>query len=251
MTKFYRHLSAKALLLTSLSVLTLASAQAQDASFSDAQKEEMRTVFKEYLMENPELIADAMTALRDKQENMQAEQAKAKITEYAEYFKTADLPYTGNKDGDVVVVEFFDYNCGYCKKAFPDVQALLKKDPNVKVVFMEMPILGPTSLTAAQWAEAAHKQGKYFEFHTALFDHQGQYDVEELRKLATDLGLDVAQMEKDAQSEEVQERINKSVQVGQDIGARGTPAFIVGDTLFPGYIGEAALIQSVADARKK
>ena len=241
--------SFKTLLLAGIASSYIGLAHAQEKSFNDAQKEEIQSIVKDYLLENPEIMTEVMVALRTKQEAAEQKQAEEKLAEYKDYFKSDDLAYAGNKDGDVIVVEFFDYNCGYCKKAFPDVQALLEEDKNVKVVFMEMPILGPTSLTAAKWAEAAKDQGKYFEFHSALMKFQGNKDEKSLRKIARDLGLDVEQMAERAESQDIQDRINKSMEISQDMGIRGTPAFIVGDQIFRGYIGEEALIQSVKDSR--
>lgn len=244
-------ISFKTLLLTGLAVgsLAISNANAETKSFTDAQKTEIETIMKDYLMENPEIITEAMMALRAKQEMEAQEQAKAKIAEYQDDFQSDAFPFTGNKDGDVIVVEFFDYNCGYCKKALPDVQALVKADKNAKVVFMEMPILGPTSLTAAKWALAAHEQGKYFEFHAALMEHVGGKEEKDLMEIAKLVGLDVEQMKTDAASDTVQNKINESMKIAQDIGIQGTPAFIVGDKLYRGYIGEDALIQSVKDVR--
>lgn len=240
-----------ALLMAGVAVTAMMTspASAQEASFSESQKEEIETVIQDYLMENPEIIADAMNELRAKQEREMQQQAKAKLEEYKDFFQTADVPVAGNPDGDVTVVEFFDYNCGYCKKALPDVQALLEADDNVRVVLMDMPILGPTSLTASKYALAAKKQGKYFEYHTALMEFQGAKDEAALKKIAADIGLDVEKLAEDAQDPAIQDTINENISIAQEIGVRGTPGFIVGDELYRGYIGEDALIQSVKDQR--
>lgn len=243
--------SLKTLLLSGLAVgaIAVTNAHAQTETFTGAQKTEIETIMKDYLMENPEIITEAMMALRVKQETEAQEQAKAKIVEYQSDFKSDTFPFAGNKDGDVIVVEFFDYNCGYCKKALPDVQALVSQDKNVKVVFMDMPILGPTSLTTSKWALAAQEQGKYFEYHAALMEHLGGKEESDLAEIAKVVGLDVEKMKKDANSDKVQNKINESMKIAQDIGIQGTPAFIVGDKLYRGYIGEAALIKSVEDSR--
>lgn len=231
------------------SALMTSHASAQEAGLTDAQKEDIKAVIQSYLMENPEIIAEAMEELRNKQEREMQAEAQAKMAEYKDFFQTADMPVVGNPDGDITVVEFFDYNCGYCKRAFSDVQALLEEDDNVRIVLMEMPILGPTSLTAAQYALAARKQDKYFEYHTALMEFQGTKDEASLKKIGADLGLDTDKLAADAQSSEIQAIINESVTVAREIGIRGTPGFIVGDEIFRGYIGEEALIRSVKDQR--
>ena len=241
----------KALLLAGVSVTALIASpvSAQDAGFNESQKDEIKAVIQSYLMENPEVIADAMNELRAKQEREMQEQAQAKLDEYKDFFQSAEVPVIGNPEGDVTVVEFFDYNCGYCKKALPDVQALLAEDDNVRIVLMDMPILGPSSLTASKFALAAKKQDKYFEYHTALMEFQGSKDEASLKKIATDIGLDAEKLAEDAQSPEIQDMINENVSIAQDIGIRGTPGFIVGDELYRGYIGEEALIQSVKGQR--
>ena len=239
-----------ALLLAGVAVtalITSGAASAQDESFNASQKEEIESVIQNYLMENPEIIADAMNELRAKQEREMQDQAKAKLEEYKDFFQTAEVPVAGNPEGDVTVVEFFDYNCGYCKKALPDVQALLEQDENVRVVLMDMPILGPSSLTASKFALAAKKQDKYFEYHTALMEFQGSKDEAALKKLATDIGLDAEKLAEDAQDPAIADMINENISIAQEIGIRGTPGFIVGDELYRGYIGEDALIQSVKD----
>lgn len=235
----------------SLGVLATASAKAQDASFSDAQKEELGAIIKDYLMANPEVVVDAMAEMRLKQEREAEEQAKQTIAKYSDDFKSGKFPFAGNKDGDVVVVEFYDYNCGYCKKALPDVQALLEQDKDAMVVFMDMPILGASSLTASKWAMAAHNQGKYFEYHTALMQYQGAKDEAALTKMAKDVGLDVEKLKTDANSDEIQNKINENIMIAREIGVQGTPAFLVGDQFFRGYIGEEALLQSVKDERNE
>jgi len=251
MTTSFSASARTALLLAGVAVTALmaAPASAQDASFNDSQKAEIESVIKSYLMENPEIIADAMNELRVKQEREMQEQAKAKLSEYNDFFQSAELPVVGNPEGDVTVVEFFDYNCGYCKKALPDIQALLEADDNVRIVLMDMPILGPSSLTASKFALAAKKQDKYFEYHTALMEFQGSKDEASLKKIATDIGLDAEKLAQDAESPEIQDMINENVTIAQEIGVRGTPGFIVGDELYRGYIGEEALIKSVQDQR--
>ena len=242
---------------TALTLAVLASTGLTSAafaqSFSDAQKEEMGAVIKEYLMENPSVIFESIEAYRAQEEENARKQAEEKIDDNIEYLTRADAPSVGNPDADITVVEFFDYNCGYCKRALPDIQALTKDDPNVRVVFKEMPILGPTSRTAALWALAAHKQGKYFDYHVALMEHRGPKEEAELEKLAKGLDLDVEKMKADIASGEIGKEVDKVLEVGREIGVSGTPAFIVGETFVPGYVGEEGLkaaVQTERDAKE-
>ena len=133
----------------------------------------------------------------------------------------------------------------------PDIQATLEKDSDVKFVFHEMPILGPSSRTAAQYALAAHKQGKYFEYHVALMEFRGEKNDKTLEKLAKDVGLDVEKAKADANSKEIAAMIEESMTLASKIGIRGTPAFIVGDKLFRGYLGPDGLQSEIKTARKK
>ncbi|MCB9982764.1 MAG: DsbA family protein [Rhodospirillales bacterium] len=241
-----------ALAFTALTLMGSGAAwAAEDAVFTDAQKDAMGAVIKDYLMENPNVIFEAIEAQRAQQEADAKKQAEVKILEHIDYLTRADAPSVGNPNADVTVVEFFDYNCGYCKRALPDIQATIKDDENLRVVFKEMPILGPTSKTAALWALAAHKQGKYFDYHVALMEHRGPKEEAELEKLAKGLELDVEKMKEDIASGEIEKELDKVTEVGREIGVSGTPAFIVGKTFIPGYVGEDGLKDAIKAEREK
>ena len=169
---------------------------------------------------------------------------------YDSLYKDTTLPFIGDKDGDVVVVEFFDYNCGYCKRVLPDVQKLVESDKKVKVVFVDFPILGPTSETAARWAMAAHKQDKYFAFHTAMMEHTGQIDDAALREVAKTAGLDVDEAAKYADSSDVTMQIEKNRNLGKEVGITGTPAFTIEHQLFPGAVSADDLIKAMKEVRE-
>ncbi|MDH5723824.1 MAG: DsbA family protein, partial [Alphaproteobacteria bacterium] len=203
------------------------------AEFTDAQKSEIETIVKEMIKANPEFIDTAMRDYYRDQEEKTKQNAEIKLQEYKDYFKNADLPMAGNPDGDVTVVEYFDYNCGYCKKAYADIVTLLGEDKNLRVVFQEMPILSPSSQTMAALAMAAHKQGKYFEMHQALMDYRGPQTIESYVELAKKIGLDIAKLEEDAKSAETGDMVKKSVDMAQNLGIRGTPGFIIGGKVYP------------------
>jgi protein-disulfide isomerase len=222
----------------------------QARSADSLSKADVETIVKDYLMANPEIILEAVDSYRQKQEQAMLEAAEKSIDKNIALLTSADAPSTGNPKGDVTVVEFFDYNCGYCKRALPDIQTLLKADKNLRIVFREMPILSEASMAASQWALAAHKQGKYFEFHTALMEHKGSTDAAALEKLAKSVGLDVGRMKKDAASKEIDDMIKKDVMMATEIGIRGTPAFIVNGELHRGYLGPDGLKAAIDAARK-
>lgn len=219
-------------------------------NFTAAQREEIQSVIREYLSENPELVIEAIESYRGKMEAKMEQEATANIGKHNAFLTEADAPAAGNPKGDVTVVEFFDYNCGYCKQAYRDINNILKEDKNVRFVFHEMPILGPTSLTASRWALAAHKQGKYFEYHAALMGHNGNKSDAELEKLAKTVGLDTEKMKKDANSEEVKAMIEKSLAVSRDLGVQGTPAFVVEGKMIRGYVGEEGMKNAIKIARE-
>lgn len=219
--------------------------------FSDAQKKEMESVIKEYLMSNPEVIIEAVENFRVKQEQQMEKSAKESLSKYKDMFKQDNLPIGGNPEGDVTVVEFFDYNCGYCRKAFDDLRKLIEQDSNLRVVFQEMPILSPSSKKMAQIALAAHNQGKYFEMHAALMDYKGTQNDSAYFKLAEKIGLDVEKLKTDMESQAVQAAIGKSMDMARDLGIRGTPGFIVGNEIYPGYIGMQGMKEAIAKARKE
>ncbi|MCF8496490.1 MAG: DsbA family protein [Alphaproteobacteria bacterium] len=225
-------------------------AKAEEA-LSAAQKEAVQAVVKEYLKENPEAILESLEGYRQKkQQEMQAEAGK-NIEKHLDFLTSADAPSIGNPKASVTVVEYIDFNCGYCKRALVDVIDVVKNDPDVRIVFHEMPILSAESLMASQWALAAHKQGKYFDFHKALMQQRGQLTIAALKRMAEETGLDPAQMEKDAASDTVKDTLDKSVSVARDIGIQGTPAFVINGELFPGYLGEGGLKEAIENARKK
>ena len=221
---------------------------AHASQFSDTQKAEMGTIIREYLLENPDVIFEAVEKSQDQQRVQEQQNFQEKFLENREAL-IKDAPFAGNPDGDVVVVEFFDYNCGYCHRALSDVMGLLESDPDVKVVFKDMPILSPQSQDGARWAIAAGKQGQYFAFHKKLMDLPGSKDMKAMERIAEELNLDLEQMRRDAESDEVKAAIESNLSMARVFGIGGTPAFIIEDTLVPGYMGLDALKKSVADAR--
>jgi protein-disulfide isomerase len=242
-------LPALALITTALVTDFSSYARAADTALNETQKAEVRQIIKEYMRENPEIVIESFKAFQDKQQAESIANAQVKIKEYASYLTGSNMPSAGNPKGSITVIEFFDYNCGYCKKAIGDIKNIIDTDKDVRFVFVEMPILGPTSLTAAQWAHAAQRQGKYFEFHTALMEHNGAIEDSVLEETAKKIGLDLEKAKADAGSSEVAEEIQKGMQIGGEIGVQGTPGFIVDDQLFPGYLGEEGLKKAIEDKR--
>ena len=156
----------------------------------------------------------------------------------------------GNPEGDVTVVEFFDYQCPYCKLVEPAVEDLIKGDSKLRIVYKEFPILGPVSTYASRVALAAMKQGKYVEFHTAMMAAKGKITEDIVMKIAADAGLDLAKVKIDMNAPEIEKTIQHSYELADALGINGTPAFIIGDALLPGAADLATLKKAVTETRK-
>jgi protein-disulfide isomerase len=217
-------------------------------SFSNAQKSAIRKIIKEYLLEEPEVLREAINELNKRQE-MAAEVERKKVL--ASLYKEKSPYSTG--DGKITLVEFFDYNCPYCRHALDNVLKFTKEEKDVRVVFVEFPILSDDSRIASQAAIAAAKQGKYFEFHRALMQHQGPAKQDAIFKVASEVGLDVEKLKTDMESPAVKELIEKNLQLGTSMGVQGTPAFFIGDEAIPGAPEElrTLLKNAVASIKSK
>ncbi|MFT7107183.1 MAG: protein-disulfide isomerase [Yoonia sp.] len=202
------------------------------------------------IMENPQIIMEAV-ALLDQERNAQQAAVQAQTLAQQRDFLENDpnAPFMGDADAGTVVVEFFDYNCPYCKRAANDVKALLAADSDVRVVYREWPILGEGSVLAARAALAARAQGKYEEMHWALMDLQGRAEEASILWAARSVGLDIDQLIVDMESDEVTAHIEVSRGIAQSLGFTGTPAFVIGDALVPGAVPLAELQSLVAQAR--
>ena len=242
------HFSKKFFTLAAVSLAAL-STPMQAEAFSDAETKELNKAIHAYIMENPTVIINALEKHRADEATRKKQEAADLIKNNKKLLAGKDLPSIGNPKGDVTIVEFFDYNCGYCKRALPDLIKLSEEDKNVRIVFHELPILSDDSRTAALWALAAHKQDKYFDFHKALMQHRGAKNEATLTKLANDVGLDANKMKKDIMSDDVQKMLTESLEIAKKIGISGTPAFIVNDQFFGGYIGHDGLINAIKEAR--
>ena len=223
---------------------------AAEPVFSEQQKQEMHKIIREYLITNPDVLREAFEALEQQQQIAQQEESRSRIKEHAEMLFRSERGYVyGNAEGNVTLVEFFDYNCGYCKRSLSDVMTLMDTDGNLKLVLKEFPILGPGSVYAARAAIASKKQGKYWEFHLALMQSQGAVDENLVIQIAGEVGLDIDKLKADMDDPEVSATINESMELANAIGINGTPAFIIDDTLIPGALGVDGLRAQIAEVR--
>jgi protein-disulfide isomerase len=205
-----------------------------------------------YLLTHPEVIMEAVATLERRNTAARAQQGRAAIrANRAALHAPGALPVAGNAQGDVTVVEFFDYRCPYCRQAYVQVKALLAADPGVRLVFKEFPVLGPASVVAAKAAIAAGMQGKYIAFHEALMAYRGNLDQAAVMTVAASVGLNTARLTADMKQAVINTTISGSHALARKIGINGTPAFVIGDELVPGYISLDELKRLVAKARGK
>lgn len=239
-------------MISALLATTLLAAPLLAAEFNDAQKTEMGGIIRDYLMQNPEVLRDALIELQQREEAAQAGALKAQIKENAAaIFRSPGDFVLGNPQGSVTLVEFFDYNCGYCKKSLPTIQKLAEADKDLRIVFKEFPILSPGSVAAARAAIAARKQDKYWELHQAFMTFPGQKDEATVFAIAEKTGLDMDRLKEDMASAEVNEILKVNMQVAKAIGVNGTPGFVADEQLIPGAVGIEALTAMIADIRAK
>ncbi len=232
---------------------TATTPSAGGSAFTDDQKKAIGDLIKEFLIKNPEVLVEAQTALEAKLEKEQAEKLKTFMSENAkEIYRNPDSPVAGDPNGDITVVEFFDYNCGYCKRGLPEVQKLIQTDKKVRFVFKELPILSKGSEETARAALAAKRQGKYWEFHQAMLTVKGQSNEASSLKAAEALGLDMTKLKADMASDSVKAELDAMKGLAKKMGINGTPHFLVGDKSIPGAPEDLhnQLEALVADFRK-
>jgi protein-disulfide isomerase len=213
---------------------------------------EMGEFIRGYLMSNPEVIIEAVEAYSARKKLEEQQKANDSVKENADWlYSNDDHPDAGNPDANISIVEFFDYNCGYCKRALSDVMTVLGEDDQVRVVFVELPILGEASTEASKWALAAHKQNLYLEYHVALMEHQGRLNEVTLATIAEKVGLDLDKLRSDKEEPEIMEQLNENINMARTLGITGTPAFTIGEDLARGYVGLDGLKAGIEQNRAK
>jgi protein-disulfide isomerase len=247
------HRILKSLVLAACFATALPSlAGAQGTTPPTLSREQIEQIVREYLLANPEVIIEAVEGLEEKRRReAEAGQRDALKAKQAQIFNDPDAPVAGNPQGDVTLVEFFDYRCGYCKQVAPALAQLLKSDGKLRFVFKELPILGPDSIVAARGALAARLQDKYVPMHEALIRHRGSFDEQTVLRIASEVGLDVARLKADMAKPELNAIVEKNRQLARDLAINGTPAFVIGDKVIPGAVDLNTLRKLVADARQR
>jgi protein-disulfide isomerase len=235
-----------------LAIAVPQAVRAQD--FSPAQRGSIETIVREYLIAHPEVLQEAMSELEKRQSAAENEKHKAAVKQNAEkIFSSPNQVTLGNPNGNVTFVEFFDYNCGYCKRAMADMLTLMKDDPKLKVVLKEFPVLGPGSVEAAQVASAVRMQDKtgkkYLEFHQKLLGGRGQADRARALAIAKEIGMDMGRLEKDAAGPEVKAALQEDFKLAEALGLNGTPSYVIGTDVVVGAVGLPALQEKINTAR--
>lgn len=216
-----------------------ADAAVRAAGFDPEERAAIEALVRNYLLENPEILPEVVDRLREKQ----AEEAMAGIKE--QLFTPYPGAYLGNPQGTKVLVEFSDYACGFCKKSVEAVDELIAEDPNLKVVIREFPILSQGSVDAAKMALAAAHQGKYEEFHKAMYDI-GKPTPENIEKAAREAGLDIGMAKKAAASNAIAAEIEANRAFANQLQFDGTPAWVTQDQTLQGAVGKAALASALS-----
>jgi protein-disulfide isomerase len=237
-----------------LALAAFAPAPARAQTFAPDQRTEIEKIVHDYLLSHPEVLQDAMAELEKRQTAEDAEKHLAAIKDNATaIFSSPRQVNLGNPQGDVTLVEFFDYNCAFCKRAMSDMLDLLKNDPKLRIVLKEFPVLGEGSVQAAQVAVAVRMQDntgkKYLDFHTKLLGGRGPADKAHALAAAKDAGFDMARIDKDLQSDEVKQTLEENLKLAEGLGLNGTPSYVFPGEVVVGAVGLPALKGKVNTAR--
>ena len=243
------------LIAVAATVLAIAAPPARAQSFSDTQRGEIERVVKDYLVAHPEVLQEVLNELEKRQSDADAVKHRDGVKQYSQALFYSPRQVTiGNRQGDVTLVEFFDYNCGYCKRALADMLNLMREDAKLRVVLKEFPVLGPGSVEAAQVAVAVRMQDptgkKYLEFHQKLLSGRGPADRAHALAVAKEIGLDMARIEKDMAGDEAKATLEENMHIAEALGLNGTPSYVIGTEVVVGAVGLAALREKVGTARQ-
>lgn len=223
---------------------------AEGFSFDKAQTEIIEGIIRTYLLEHPELVVEVTAKLHEREEVARQVMIRANLNKLrADLEHDRKTPVLGNPDGNVTIVEFYDYRCGYCKVVYRPLIELIKEDSHIKLVLKDLPLLGPDSYTVAKAALAAHAQNKYAAFMEAGMAHRGLFDSETINAIVQRIGLDMVQFRKDLDGAELDQQLEKNRNLARVLDLAGTPVFIIGDMVVPGALSEGKMRELVARAR--
>ncbi len=238
-------------LLATVATVAVVSFVSSGVHAEAVTKKDVEEIVKQVIMDNPEVLMKSVENYRIKMQAEQAAQMQQSIAKLQEDLRNTTAPIAGNPRGDVTVVEFFDYHCGYCKHMLPVVTQLLDEDKNVRFVFKELPILSEDSRLAAKAALGVHKVApqKYFEYHSALMKLSGTFTEQQLLDTAKSLGVNPDKVKEAMNSADIEKELEKNREIATAIGVSGTPAVVVGRQLLPGAVNFNELKKRIADER--
>lgn len=225
-------------------------AEAPEPVEPELDRGEVETIVREYLLENPEILEEVSIALQAQHAAEEEQRRQAAIADNRAVLFESDLDFsTGNPDGDIVIVEFFDYNCPYCKRAHADMVDLMQSDAGIKVIYKEFPVLGPGSIEATRVALAAGRQGRYLDMHGRLISTRGEVNEAIALGVAEDLGLDMEKLATDLQDPELMRVVEQTHRLADALGIGGTPSYVLGDEVIVGAVGFGEMQRRVAEVR--
>lgn len=204
---------------------------------------EINSIIKNFIQNNTEVIENALNKIK---KSRKSEKLKKNLV----YLSKIPNPKLSRKNSDVTIYEFFDYNCGYCKLVMQSLFNVYKKDKKVDIVFVEFPILSKSSLTAALTALASRNQSKYFDLHSSLMKHKGKIDNNVIFSFANELNMDIEKLKKHIADKSLMNIINGNRQIASELNIQGTPAFIIGNKIYPGAMSEDEIIEALKIERK-
>ncbi|MFN3890492.1 MAG: DsbA family protein [Beijerinckiaceae bacterium] len=230
------------------------SAQPASAQFSGAQRGEIETIIREYLVKNPEVLRDALIELDRRAKSEEEAQRRDAVDKLeAQIFNSKHHVVIGNPKGSISLVEFYDYNCGFCKRALSDLSALIKANPDLRVILKEFPVLSQGSVEAAQVAAAVKMQlpaDRFWAFHQKLMGSRGQVGRAQALAVAKEFNVDMNRLNRDIDSADVKAGIQENMQLGEALGINGTPSYVVGKEVVVGAVGQEALQARIGNIRK-
>ncbi len=252
----YRHGGRRARCVAALTLvcLALAFSPARAESFSPGQKAEIEAIIKDYLLQKPEVLREAIGVLEAREKAAEAKAREKVVSDPSgALFSAGNQAVIGNPKGKITLIEFFDYNCGYCKRALIDLARLMRDNPDLRVVLRDFPILSPGSVEAAKIANAFLRQfqgEKFWEFHRKLLSSRGPVGKAEAIAVAKDLGADMDKLAKDAAAPSITSGIEESATLAKSLQVTGTPTFVIGEDVVVGAVGYDELEAKVANIKK-
>ncbi|MDA9930254.1 DsbA family protein [Alphaproteobacteria bacterium] len=226
-------------------ITMIAASVPSRAEINTDDREALNQIIETYILENPEVVRRALIALADREANERINAAMSLL------HQDDGDPVMGNPEGSFTIYEFSDYNCGYCKRVFPTLQALIDEDDDIRLVIKEFPILSQSSVLAAQAGIATQAQGVFDDFHSAMMTGRGAITMDSILEAAEDAGANLDQLQADMNSPQVAAIINRTRSVAQNLEISGTPGLIIGSQVIPGAIDLDQMRQAVAEERAK